>query len=206
MKAWKIAAVVSVSVWAAGQNAQSASAPENQFYRIGTMIHCNTPLPAGKNPTPASYTPCLRTGAIGIGDEVKAIEGHLGPAVEEPREIKGRELRLYSYDRNKPESFIVVGYEDGKAVTIQVVGPQTAGKHPVAGVEIGDPIATIVKTVGNPSNQRCNVIIHQEIWSYEPFPIYLHMNEGMLVGFRLANAPEFEGPFEPLKSVFREPC
>lgn len=202
MKMWKVAAALLLTA----QVAHSADIPANQFYRTGDMVNCGKPLPAGTDPSPPTYTPCLRTGAIGIGDELKSIETHLGQALEPPRNSNGRELRLYSYDPSNTASYIVVGYEGGRATSIQVVGPQPKGKHPFAALEIGDALATVVAKVGNPSYQRCNVTIHQEIWNYEPFPFYLNMSEGALAGFRLVAAPEFEGAFEPLKRLDRLPC
>lgn len=202
MKVWKTAAVV----LAVMQGAQAAEVSPTQFYRSGSTIQCGKPRAEGTDPTRATYAACLRAGVIAIGDELKTIEAQLGQPVEPPREITGRELRLYSYDREKSGSFIVVGYEAGRAATIQVVGPQPAGKHAFAGLEIGDPIASVLSKLGNPSYQRCNLNIHQEVWSYESFPIYLNMSEGVLVGYRLAAAPEFEGPFEPLKRLEVIPC
>lgn len=201
MKMWQGAAVVFLAA-----HAYAAEAPSTQFSRSGSALACGKPLPADTNPSPPYYTSCLRTGAIGIGDDVKAVETHLGPALEPPRESSGRELRLYSYDPSTPSSYIVVGYEGGKAVSIQVVGQQPAGKHAFAGVEIGDPIAQVLKTIGYPTYQRCNLNIQQEVWIYEPFPFYINFSEGTVAGFRLAAAPEFEGPFEPLKRLERLEC
>lgn len=201
MKMWKMAAVVFLAA-----QAQAADAPPIQFSRDGNFLACGKPLPAGANPSPPYYTPCLRTGAIGIGDDVKAVETHLGQALEPPRNSSGTELRLYSYDSSNPASYIVVGYEGGKAVSIQVVGQQPAGKHAFAGVEIGDPIALVVKALGHPSYQRCNLNIQQEVWIYEPFPFYINFTEGTVAGFRIAAVPQFEGPFEPLKRLDRMEC
>lgn len=191
MKAWQIAAVAVLAV----SGAQGAEAPR---------ATCGMPLPALAEPAKADYTPCLRTGAIGIGDALAAIEKALGQPIEPPRDVGDMELRTYAHNPSDG-SYITVGIAEGRAVMIQVAGFQPKGKQAFAGIEVGDVMSKVITALGNPAFQRCAPAVQQEIWTYDPFPIVFSIAEGAVTGFRLMAAPG-EGPFEPLIRVERMAC
>lgn len=171
--------------------AEVAPAQPNHFHRVpGKGVACAIDTAQGEAMTrrerPVTFLPCLRIGAVGVSDDLSAVEELLGPPSQISDLSIRTEARVYPiHQRSVPEPYYVVTYQDKVAVAVQLIGPPTEMPATFSGLSLGQPIQAVLDTLGKP-NRRCMMRPKgPETWMWQPFPIGVDILDGRVVGFKV---------------------
>lgn len=173
-----------------GAPGPETTVPPNHFQRVpGRGLACALTREAGAamadETRAVSYLPCLKVGAVAVGDEVGAIERLLGPSTH-VRNLDWRtEAKVYPIrQRSIPEPYYVVTYQNRVAVAVQLIGPPTEMPATFSSLSLGDSTQKVLDALGKPSRRCLLQGDGPETWMWQPFPIGIDIIDGVVVGMK----------------------
>lgn len=165
-----------------------------QFHRVAGRLACALPNQDGvamaQGERPITFLPCLKVGAVAIGDGLRQVEDLLG----EPTHVNTldwrTEARVYPIaQRSIPEPYYVVTYRNDVAVAVQLIGPPTEMPATLSGLSLGDSEQNVLDHLGRPE-RLCSLQNPGPLtWMWTDFPIGVDVLDGRVVGLK-ATWPE----------------
>lgn len=164
---------------------------EGQFHRFPTKgLACVMPEDAGaamyRSEAKITFLPCLKIGTVAVAADMDDVEEMLGPPARVMPLGSATEARAYFVaQRATPKPYYVVTYRQASVVGIQLVGPPPQLPIAFAGIRLGDRLERVIDALGLPS-QRCDGPNGTEIWNWQPFPISIDMEDGVVKAIKVS--------------------
>jgi hypothetical protein len=162
----------------------------DQFGRTAAGAGLGCALPPDRPGTevhPIPYLACLRIGAVGIGDDIKAVEQVLGAPDRVTRLPGDVDLRVYFIRQpGAPQPYYVVTVREDRVVALQLHGPATVMPLAFSSLSLGTPAQRVLDVLGAPERHCVDVSRDLDTWYYPPYPFTLDLADGVLIGIRMS--------------------
>ena len=116
------------------------------------------------------------------------IAAHQGKFYKKVPQGNRQDAWVYSLPIPKGEKkfpYLVVSYQDGKAMVLQLSGDKTDAPLAFSSIKLGDTEARVKEFLGPPDSISPLEDVPGYLWNYLPFPFTLELNEGKVNSIRI---------------------